>query len=188
MGFCVNCHNEQQGAERLPDLSLTDMDRRSFIKLTAITGTSADARELRQSREPAHPLRPGRRHRARRRRRGSRASARCARRLRPDRPRHGRRRRGRPRRPGGRRADAAWPRSSKGNPTHPVNHGGLCARGQAAIQVTYHPDRITQPLKRTGDARRRHVRGDHLGRRARRARRAARRARRRRRISGRWRS
>jgi anaerobic selenocysteine-containing dehydrogenase len=34
---------------------------------------------------------------------------------------------------------------------HPVNHGGLCARGQAAIQVTYHPDRITQPLKRSGD-------------------------------------
>ena len=28
---------------------------------------------------------------------------------------------------------------------HPVNHGGLCARGQAAIQVTYHPDRTTQP-------------------------------------------
>ena len=34
---------------------------------------------------------------------------------------------------------------------HPVNHGGLCARGQAAIQVAYHPDRITQPLKRTGE-------------------------------------
>ena len=32
-----------------------------------------------------------------------------------------------------------------------MNHGGLCARGQAAIQVTYHPDRITQPLKRTGN-------------------------------------
>ena len=24
------------------------------------------------------------------------------------------------------------------------------ARGQAAIQITYHPDRIRQPLKRTG--------------------------------------
>ena len=43
----------------------------------------------------------------------------------------------------------------EGNAAHPVNQGGLCARGQAAIQVTYHPDRITQPLKRTGDARRR---------------------------------
>lgn len=38
----------------------------------------------------------------------------------------------------------------EGNPQHPVNEGTLCARGQAAIQVTYHPDRITQPLKRTG--------------------------------------
>ncbi|MFN7983513.1 MAG: molybdopterin-dependent oxidoreductase [Vicinamibacterales bacterium] len=39
----------------------------------------------------------------------------------------------------------------EGFPTHPVNQGGLCARGQAAIQFTYHPDRIVQPLKRTGE-------------------------------------
>lgn len=39
----------------------------------------------------------------------------------------------------------------EGRADHPVNHGGLCARGQAAIQVTYHPDRITQPLRRTGE-------------------------------------
>jgi len=39
----------------------------------------------------------------------------------------------------------------EGRAEHPVNHGGLCARGQAAIQVTYHPDRITQPLRRSGD-------------------------------------
>jgi anaerobic selenocysteine-containing dehydrogenase len=39
----------------------------------------------------------------------------------------------------------------EGNGEHPVNQGGLCVRGQAAIQVTYHPDRITQPLKRAGD-------------------------------------
>jgi len=38
----------------------------------------------------------------------------------------------------------------EGNSAHPVNEGGLCARGQAAIQITYHPDRITQPLKRSG--------------------------------------
>jgi anaerobic selenocysteine-containing dehydrogenase len=38
----------------------------------------------------------------------------------------------------------------EGNAAHPVNQGGLCARGQAAIQLTYHPDRITQPLKRKG--------------------------------------
>src|SRR5262245_10057134 len=39
----------------------------------------------------------------------------------------------------------------EGRGEHPVNHGGLCARGQAAIQVTYHPDRITQPLRRSGE-------------------------------------
>src|SRR5262249_51191038 len=38
----------------------------------------------------------------------------------------------------------------EGQPDHPINHGGLCARGQAAIQVTYHPDRLTQPMKRRG--------------------------------------
>ena len=38
----------------------------------------------------------------------------------------------------------------EGDPTHPINRGGLCARGQAAIQVTYHPDRLRQPMKRTG--------------------------------------
>jgi anaerobic selenocysteine-containing dehydrogenase len=39
----------------------------------------------------------------------------------------------------------------EGSAAHPVNQGGLCPRGQAAIQVTYHPDRITQPLKRAGE-------------------------------------
>jgi menaquinone reductase, molybdopterin-binding-like subunit len=39
----------------------------------------------------------------------------------------------------------------EGNPAHPVNQGKLCVRGQAAIQVTYHPDRITQPMKRSGE-------------------------------------
>jgi anaerobic selenocysteine-containing dehydrogenase len=39
----------------------------------------------------------------------------------------------------------------EGAPMHPVNQGRLCARGQSGIQVTYHPDRITQPLKRSGD-------------------------------------
>jgi anaerobic selenocysteine-containing dehydrogenase len=38
----------------------------------------------------------------------------------------------------------------EGDPNHPVNRGGLCARGQAAIQITYHPDRLRQPMKRTG--------------------------------------
>jgi anaerobic selenocysteine-containing dehydrogenase len=38
----------------------------------------------------------------------------------------------------------------EGNPAHPVNRGKLCARGQAALQELYHPDRIPQPLKRSG--------------------------------------
>ena len=38
----------------------------------------------------------------------------------------------------------------EGNPQHPVNRGKLCARGQAGLQVLYHPDRITHPIKRTG--------------------------------------
>src|SRR5688572_3454919 len=39
----------------------------------------------------------------------------------------------------------------EGTPDHPVNRGATCARGQAAIQITYHPDRITQPLRRSGN-------------------------------------
>ena len=38
----------------------------------------------------------------------------------------------------------------EGNAKDPISHGGLCARGQASIQVTYHPDRLTHPMKRTG--------------------------------------
>jgi anaerobic selenocysteine-containing dehydrogenase len=38
----------------------------------------------------------------------------------------------------------------EGNAKDPISQGGLCARGQASIQVTYHPDRLTQPLKRAG--------------------------------------
>jgi anaerobic selenocysteine-containing dehydrogenase len=38
----------------------------------------------------------------------------------------------------------------EGNPQHPVNHGKLCARGQAGLQVTYNPDRVRHPLKRSG--------------------------------------
>ena len=38
----------------------------------------------------------------------------------------------------------------EGDAKHPISRGGLCARGQAAIQVTYHPDRLRQPMKRSG--------------------------------------
>lgn len=39
----------------------------------------------------------------------------------------------------------------EGNPAHPVNKGALCPRGQAGLQVTYHPDRLQHPLVRTGE-------------------------------------
>lgn len=39
----------------------------------------------------------------------------------------------------------------EGNPDHPLNRGKLCARGQAALQGLYNPDRIRGPLKREGD-------------------------------------
>ena len=44
------------------------------------------------------------------------------------------------------------PTKIEGNPQHPVNRGSLCARGQAALQGLYNPDRFTQPMKRTGDS------------------------------------
>ena len=39
----------------------------------------------------------------------------------------------------------------EGNPEHPINQGRLCARGQAGIGRTYHPDRIEGPATRSGD-------------------------------------
>lgn len=39
----------------------------------------------------------------------------------------------------------------EGNPLHPVNKGGMCARGQAGLQALYNPDRIKTPLKRAGE-------------------------------------
>src|SRR5262245_27059900 len=38
----------------------------------------------------------------------------------------------------------------EGDPQHPISQGKLCTRGQAAIEVTYHPDRVGHPLKRSG--------------------------------------
>ena len=42
-------------------------------------------------------------------------------------------------------------RKIEGNPLHPVNRGKLCARGHAALQALYHPERLPRPLKREGD-------------------------------------
>ena len=36
----------------------------------------------------------------------------------------------------------------EGNPEDPISQGKLCARGQAALQITYHPDRLDKPRKR----------------------------------------
>lgn len=46
---------------------------------------------------------------------------------------------------------AALVKKLEGDPAHAVSQGRLCVRGQAAVQVTYHPDRIVAPMKRTGD-------------------------------------
>lgn len=37
----------------------------------------------------------------------------------------------------------------EGNPRHPINKGGLCARGQSAVQGHYDPDRVREPQMRT---------------------------------------
>ncbi|HEX4773706.1 MAG TPA: molybdopterin-dependent oxidoreductase [Bryobacteraceae bacterium] len=39
----------------------------------------------------------------------------------------------------------------EGNPLDPVSSGALCARGQAAVQSLYNPDRVRGPMHRTGD-------------------------------------
>jgi len=39
----------------------------------------------------------------------------------------------------------------EGNPESPINHGRLCARGQAALQGLYNPDRVTAPMARGAD-------------------------------------
>ncbi|HEY5670905.1 MAG TPA: molybdopterin-dependent oxidoreductase [Anaerolineales bacterium] len=38
----------------------------------------------------------------------------------------------------------------EGNPLHPLNRGKLCARGQAALQVLYNPDRLKNAVRQTG--------------------------------------
>jgi thiosulfate reductase / polysulfide reductase chain A len=38
----------------------------------------------------------------------------------------------------------------QGNPDHPLTKGRLCARGNAGTQLLYDPDRLKQPLLRTG--------------------------------------
>ena len=44
----------------------------------------------------------------------------------------------------------------EGNPAHPLNRGALCARGQAAPQGLYNPDRYREPMVREGREARAH--------------------------------
>ena len=39
----------------------------------------------------------------------------------------------------------------EGDPQSPVNEGGLCIKGQTALELLHHPDRLKYPLKRTGE-------------------------------------
>jgi molybdopterin-containing oxidoreductase family iron-sulfur binding subunit len=41
----------------------------------------------------------------------------------------------------------------EGNPDHPLSRGRLCARGQASIGRTYHPDRFRGPMRRGADGK-----------------------------------
>ena len=42
-------------------------------------------------------------------------------------------------------------RKLEGDAAHPISQGRLCVRGQAGVQVTYHPDRLVAPQRRTGE-------------------------------------
>ncbi len=35
-------------------------------------------------------------------------------------------------------------------PDHPISHGGLCSKGNAALETLYHPGRLLHPLKKSG--------------------------------------
>src|SRR5919202_2564871 len=39
----------------------------------------------------------------------------------------------------------------EGNPAHPLSRGAICARGQAALQGLYNPDRFRAPMVRQGN-------------------------------------
>ena len=37
-----------------------------------------------------------------------------------------------------------------GDPQCPINHGTLCSKGLASLQLAYHPDRLKYPIQRKG--------------------------------------
>ena len=111
---------------------MSELDRRDFLKLVGVRRRRAPPRpRCSDLRREADPLRGAAR--------GDHAGR--ARRLRLDLPRvpagcglHVRTREGRP-------------IKLEGNPEHPINRGALCARGQASIGRTYHPDRFRGPQR-----------------------------------------
>ncbi|MFQ6038019.1 MAG: molybdopterin-dependent oxidoreductase [Candidatus Aminicenantales bacterium] len=46
----------------------------------------------------------------------------------------------------------------EGNPLHPLNRGSVCPKGQAGLQMLYHPERIKDPLLRPDRKRPGHLR------------------------------
>ena len=39
----------------------------------------------------------------------------------------------------------------KGDKDHPYSRGYVCPKGRAVMEIVYHPERITKPLKRIGE-------------------------------------
>src|SRR6516165_4133778 len=48
----------------------------------------------------------------------------------------------------------------EGNPADPISQGSICARGQAALQGLYNPDRLATPMMRSPDGSLREVSWD----------------------------
>jgi molybdopterin-containing oxidoreductase family iron-sulfur binding subunit len=52
----------------------------------------------------------------------------------------------------------------EGNPADPISQGSICARGQAALQGLYNPDRLAKPMIRTSDGSLREISWDEATR------------------------
>jgi molybdopterin-containing oxidoreductase family iron-sulfur binding subunit len=51
----------------------------------------------------------------------------------------------------------------EGNPADPISQGSICARGQAALQGLYNPDRLAQPMVRAASGSLREISWDEAG-------------------------
>jgi anaerobic selenocysteine-containing dehydrogenase/Fe-S-cluster-containing dehydrogenase component len=52
----------------------------------------------------------------------------------------------------------------EGNPADPISQGSICARGQAALQGLYNPDRLAKPMRRAADGSLREISWDEASR------------------------